>query len=179
MNRKLDFEEIFQNRPSLEDLKSLARKPIIALIENIRSMHNVGSIFRSSDGACIEELLLTGFTATPPRPEITKTALGSTDSVPWQYIKNSVNKINELKQKGYTIYIVEQTTESRVYSEVEYKFPLCLIMGNEVDGVSDELVSLADYSVEIPMLGIKHSLNVSVAYGIVVYDMLSKSVENE
>lgn len=176
MNRKLDFEEIFQKRPSLEDLKSLPRKPITALIENIRSMHNVGSIFRSSDGARIEMLLLTGFTAVPPRPEIAKTALGSTDSVPWQYVKNSVKKINELKQKGYTIYIVEQTTESLAYSKVEYKFPLCLIMGNEVDGISEELIALADYSVEIPMLGIKHSLNVSVAYGIIVYDMLSKSM---
>lgn len=175
MNRKLDFEEIFHNRPSLDDLKSIPRKPVITMIENIRSMHNVGSIFRSSDGALIEELLITGFTPVPPRPEITKTALGSTESVPWQYVKNSVKKINELKQKGYTIYAVEQTTESKVYSKVDYIFPLCLIMGNEVDGVSDELIELADYSIEIPMLGIKHSLNVSVAYGIIVYDMLSKS----
>ncbi len=174
MNRKLDFEEIFQHRPSLNDLKSQPRKPIVALIENIRSMHNVGSIFRSSDGACIQELLLCGFTPFPPRPEIAKTALGSTDSVPWQYVKNSIKKINELKQKGYTIYVAEQTTDSKVYTMVDYKFPSCLIMGNEVDGVSDELIALADYSLEIPMLGIKHSLNVSVAYGIIVYDMLSK-----
>lgn len=176
MNRKLDFEEIFQSRPSIDDLKSLPRKPIVALIENIRSMHNVGSIFRSSDGARIEQLLLAGFTPVPPRPEITKTALGSTDSVPWQYVENSVKKINELKQKGYTIYTVEQTTESMIYTKVNYKFPLCLIMGNEVDGVSDEIIALANQSVEIPMLGMKHSLNVSVAYGIIVYDILSKCV---
>ena len=176
MNRKLDFEEIFKNRPSVEELKTLPRNPIIAIVENIRSMHNVGSIFRSSDGARIEELLLTGFTPLPPRPEITKTALGSTESVPWKYVKNSKEKINELKQKGYTIYTIEQTTKSRIYTEVKYKFPACLIMGNEVDGISDEIIELADYSVEIPMLGVKHSLNVSVAYGIMVYDMLAKYV---
>lgn len=174
MHRKLDFDEIFKNRPSLEDLESMQRTPIVALIENVRSMHNVGSIFRSSDGARIEQLILSGFTPAPPRPEISKTALGSTESVPWMYTKNSIKKINELKQNGYTIYTVEQTTESRIYTEVEYKFPLCFIMGNEVDGVSDELVEATDYAIEIPMLGIKHSLNVSVAYGIILYNMLSK-----
>jgi len=174
MHRKLDFDEIFKNRPSAKELENLPRTPIIALIENVRSMHNVGSIFRSSDGARIEQLILSGFTPVPPRPEISKTALDSTESVPWSYTKNSVKKINELKQNGYTIYTVEQTTESEVYTEVEYKFPLCFIMGNEVDGVSDELVKQTDYAIEIPMLGIKHSLNVSVAYGIVLYNMLAK-----
>ena len=174
MHRKLDFDEIFENRPSVRDLESMQRIPIVALIENVRSMHNVGSIFRSSDGARIQQLILSGFTPAPPRPEISKTALGSTESVPWLYTKNSVKKINELKQNGYTIYTVEQTTESQIYTKVEYKFPLCFIMGNEVDGVSDELVRVTDYAIEIPMLGIKHSLNVSVAYGIVLYNMLSK-----
>lgn len=174
MHRKLEFNEIFKNRPSLKDLEKLPRTPVTAIIENVRSMHNVGSIFRSSDGARIEQLILSGFTPVPPRPEISKTALGSTESIPWIYVKNSVKKINELKQNGYTIYTVEQTTESKVYSKVAYKFPLCFIMGNEVDGVSEELIEKTDYAIEIPMLGIKHSLNVSVAYGIVLYDMLAK-----
>lgn len=174
MHRKLKFDEIFRNRPSVEELKSLSRTPIVALIENIRSMHNVGSIFRTSDGARIEQLVLSGFTPVPPRPEISKTALGSTETVPWTYTKNSVKKINELKQNGYTIYTVEQTTESKNYTDIEYKFPLCFIMGNEVDGVSDELVQVTDYAIELPMLGIKHSLNVSVAYGIILYHILTK-----
>ncbi len=174
MRRKLEFEEIFQNRPSVEDLKRMQRKPIVALIENIRSMHNVGSIFRSSDGARIEKLLLAGFTPVPPRPEISKTALGATDSVPWAYVDNSTLKIKELKEAGYTIYAVEQTSDSRVYADVEYQFPLCLIMGNEVDGVTDSLLEMADHAIEIPMLGLKHSLNVSVAYGIILYNILSK-----
>ncbi|KAA3611333.1 MAG: TrmH family RNA methyltransferase [Calditrichaeota bacterium] len=176
MRRKLEFEEIFKDRPSVDDLKNLERKPIIALIDNIRSMHNVGSIFRSSDGARIEKLLLSGFTPSPPRPEISKTALGATDSVPWAYVDDSVSKIEELKKAGYTIYVVEQTSDSTVYSDVQFKFPLCFIVGNEVDGVSDSLVQLADHAIELPMLGLKHSLNVSVAYGIVLYNILSKSL---
>jgi tRNA G18 (ribose-2'-O)-methylase SpoU len=174
MPKKLGFDEIFKKRPSLQELQKMPRTPIVALIENVRSMHNVGSIFRSSDGARIEQLILAGYTPVPPRPEISKTALGSTESVPWTHTENSVKKINELKQNGYTIYTVEQTTESRVYTEVQYKFPLCFIMGNEVDGVSDALIEQTDYAIEIPMLGIKHSLNVSVAYGIIVYDMIAK-----
>jgi len=174
VHRKLNFDEIFDKRPSLEALDKMPRTPIIALIENVRSMHNVGSIFRSSDGARIEQLILSGFTPVPPRPEISKTALGSTESVPWIYTENSVKKINELKQNGYTIYTVEQTTESQVYTDVNYKFPLCFVMGNEVDGVSEAIIARTDHAIEIPMLGVKHSLNVSVAYGIVLYYMLAK-----
>ena len=174
MRRKLEFEEIFKDRPSVEELKNLERKPIVALIENIRSMHNVGSIFRSSDGARIEKLMLSGFTPVPPRPEIAKTALGATDTVPWTFVDNSTSKIEELKKDGYNIYVVEQTNDSVAYTEVDYQFPLCIIMGNEVDGVTDSLVEMADCAIELPMLGLKHSLNVSVAYGIILYNILSK-----
>ena len=174
MRRKLNFDEIFSNRPSLDDLSGMERKPIVSLIENIRSMHNVGSIFRSSDGARIQKLILSGFTPVPPRPEITKTALGSTESVPWEYRKNGIDAISSLKKQGYKIYTVEQTTDSKDFFKAEYTFPLCLVMGNEVEGVSSELVTAADHTIEIPMLGIKHSLNVSVAYGIVLYHILSK-----
>ena len=174
MRRKLEFDEIFAVRPSVEKLKNLERKPIVALIENIRSMHNVGSIFRTSDGARIEKLLLSGYTPVPPRPEISKTALGATDSVPWAYVDNSTSKINELKKAGYTIYAVEQTNDSVSYTDIEYTFPMCIIMGNEVDGVTDSLIESADHAIELPMLGLKHSLNVSVAYGIILYNVLSK-----
>ncbi len=172
--RKLTFNEILAARPDGDEVKDLPRTPVVAVAENIRSMHNVGSIFRSSDGAGIRHLYLTGFTATPPRPEIEKTALGATDSVPWSYHKNAVEVVSGLKAEGYEIVVVEQTTASRPFFHTAFSFPLCLIMGNEVDGVSDELVALADKAVDIPMLGIKHSLNVSVAYGIVLYGILAK-----
>jgi len=174
MRRKLSFDEIFAKRPSVDDLKKIQKTPVTALIENIRSMHNVGSIFRSSDGARIEKLILTGFTPVPPRQEISKTALGATESVAWEYTTDPVLRISELKKQGYKIYVVEQTTDSKLYTDVEYKFPLCLVFGNEVDGVSDELVKQADQVIEIPMMGVKHSLNVSVAYGIILYNILSK-----
>jgi tRNA G18 (ribose-2'-O)-methylase SpoU len=174
MRRKLNFDEIFSSRPSVDDLRNMPRKPIVSLIENIRSMHNVGSIFRSSDGARIEKLLLSGFTPVPPRQEISKTALGATETVPWEYVEDAPARIEDLKKDGYTIYTLEQTTDSKNFFEMDYKFPLCLIMGNEVDGVSDELVKSADYTIELPMLGVKHSLNVSVAYGIILYHILSK-----
>ncbi|HHM02198.1 MAG TPA: TrmH family RNA methyltransferase [Caldithrix abyssi] len=172
--RKLTFEEIMAMRPDAGHLEELPRVPLVALVENIRSMHNVGSIFRSSDGAGIRHLYLTGFTPVPPRPEIEKTALGATESVPWSYHKKAADVVRDLKDKGYEIVVVEQTTGSRAFFKTTFNFPLCLIMGNEVDGVSDELVALADKAVDIPMRGIKHSLNVSVAYGIVVYGILAK-----
>jgi len=172
--RKLTFEEIFAARPAVDELKDMPRTPLVVIVENIRSMHNVGSIFRSSDGAGVRHLYLTGYTAVPPRPEIEKTALGATESVPWSYHKSAAEVVSRLKGQGYEIVVVEQTTESRPFFKTEYRFPLCLIMGNEVDGVSDELVAMADKAVDIPMLGIKHSLNVSVAYGIVLYGILAK-----
>jgi len=174
MRRKLDFNEIFSQRPSINDLEKMPRSPIVALIEDIRSMHNVGSIFRTSDGVRLEKLYLAGYTAKPPRDEIDKTALGSTETVPWEYVEDSATKIAELKDLGYTIYAVEQTTDSKQHHQTNYKFPCCLIMGNEVNGVPDNLPDLADHTIEIPMLGMKHSLNVSVAYGVVIYNILSK-----
>lgn len=172
MRRKLNFEEIFEQRPTVEQLNDAQRTPVITLIEDIRSMHNVGSIFRTSDGMRIEKLLLSGYTPTPPRPEINKTALGATESVPWAYVEDAVAEVQKLKQQGYTIYIVEQTTDSQMYTEVAYRFPLCLIMGNEVNGVNEKLVAKADAAIELPMLGVKHSLNVSVAYGIALYHLV-------
>ncbi len=174
MRRKLNYDEIFSQRPAEEDLKKLKRTPVCAVIENIRSMHNVGSIFRTSDGVRLQELVLCGFTARPPRPEINKTALGATETVPWSYAKSAIDAIKEFRQKGYQIVTVEHTTDSVPYYRAKYDFPVCLVFGNEVEGVSAEIVSMADMAVEIPMLGVKHSLNVSVAYAVIVYDLLAK-----
>ncbi len=172
--RKLDYDEIFSQRPGLVELKNLARMPIYALIENIRSMHNVGSIFRTSDGARLKELFLTGYTAQPPRREIDKTALGATDSVPWRFNRDPLPFVSELKDRGVKIIAVEHTNASVAYSEIKFDFPLCLVMGNEVDGVSEEVIEQADMAIEIPMFGLKQSLNVSVAYGIVLYHILNQ-----
>lgn len=172
--RKLTFDEIFSERPNLEQLKGMPRTPLYALVENIRSMHNVGSIFRSSDGVRLEKLFLSGYTARPPRKEIDKTALGATDSVPWLYTKDPLPVIEELKQKKVQIVAVEHTSASIPYTEADYRFPVCLVMGNEVDGVSQEVIARADMAVDIPMQGLKQSLNVSVAYGIVLYHLLDR-----
>ncbi len=177
MIRKLTFDEIFDRQPSLEELQALKTSPIFTLVENIRSMYNVGSIFRTSDGARIRKLFLTGFTARPPRKEIDKTALGATDSVPWDYADHSGAVIQKLKTAGVSIVVLEHTDASVPYYELEYQYPVCLVLGNEVDGVSEPAIRLADHCIEIPMFGIKQSLNVSVAYGVVLYHILSSYLQ--
>ena len=173
--KKLSHSEIKANRKSLLSINDYPRNPVYVICDNIRSIFNVGAIFRASDGAFIEKLFLTGYTPYPPRKEIEKVALGATLSVPWEYRKNPVDVINELKSQGVKICILEITDENNLFWNIKKNdFPMCLILGNEITGVSKELIELADFSVEIPMLGIKQSLNVSVAYGIVVYEMLKK-----
>ena len=169
--RKKTFEELHKAQPSLRDLKNLPRTPIIIILENIRSMHNVGSIFRTADALRLQEIILTGFTPVPPRPEIEKTALGATRSVPWKQIKEPVEAIQYIKEKEYSLWVLEQTTESKDILTFSPEFPLALVLGNEVWGVSDTRVSLADGALEIPMLGNKQSLNVSVAMGVAVYSL--------
>ncbi len=176
--RKLEFEEIFNRQPNLFELKDLPRLPIYTLADNIRSMHNVGSIFRTSDGVRIAKLFLTGYSARPPRKEIEKTALGATDSVPWEYSADPLPVIKRLKERGIRIVVLEHTTHSVPYTETDYEFPLCIVVGNEVDGVSQQVVEEADMAVELPMLGLKQSLNVSVAYGIISYHILFKYLIN-
>jgi tRNA G18 (ribose-2'-O)-methylase SpoU len=149
------------------------RFPIYALADNIRSLYNVGSIFRSSDGAMIETLFLTGYTPYPPRREIDKTALGSTHTVPWEYHKDPMDAVALMKERGIRLCVLELTTKSRPYYDVTpADFPLCVVVGNEISGVSKELIDAADMAIDIPMFGHKQSLNVAVAYGIVVYDFL-------
>ncbi len=174
MINKLSFEEITAQRPTLDELRAKKRFPITVVLENIRSLYNVGAMFRTSDGARIEKLYICGFTARPPRKEIDKTALGSTESVPWEWRASAAEAIDELRVKGYQIVALEHTDRSVPHSEAPYRFPLCLVMGNEVDGVSSEAIAKCDLAVEIPMHGIKQSLNVAVAYGIAVFRIVEE-----
>lgn len=171
--RKLSHDEIAKKRKKLEEFSDAQRNPIFALADNIRSLYNVGSIFRSSDGAMLKHLYLTGFTPHPPRKEIDKTALGSTQTVPWTYFKNPLDAIGKMKEQKIKICLLELTSHSMPYYDLTIAdFPLCIVIGNEITGVSKEVIAAADMAVEIPMFGHKQSLNVAVAYGIVLYDCL-------
>lgn len=170
--RKLTHDEIASNRSTLETIDKADRMPVHVVLDNIRSNYNVGSIFRTSDGAMIEKLYLCGYTPHPPKKEILKTALGSTESVKWEYVKNPREAVLELKKQGVKICALEQTSKSLKYYSLESKaFPVCLIVGNEITGVSQDLIDLCDFSIEIPQFGIKQSLNVAVAYGIAIFEL--------
>jgi len=145
--------------------------PVVALFDNIRSMFNVGSMFRTADGAWLEEIIISGYTAAPPRKEIAKTALGAEYSVPWRHIPNAVEALTALKKRGYTAVALEHTTQSRSYTRVKYDFPMVFVVGNEGVGVQDEIVAACDFAVELPQYGMKSSMNVAVAFGIMLYEL--------
>ena len=173
--KKLSHAEIKVNRKSLGNIDEYERNPIYVVADNIRSIYNVGSIFRTSDAAFIEKLYLTGYTPHPPRKEIEKVALGATLSVPWKYYKNPIDPVLECKSKGIKICVLELTDKQNLFWNIEKNdFPLCLVVGNEITGVSKEIIDIADMCIEIPMLGLKQSLNVSVSYGIAVFEMVKK-----
>jgi tRNA G18 (ribose-2'-O)-methylase SpoU len=159
-------------------MENIARLPFYCLAENIRSLYNVGSIFRTSDAVLLERLYLTGFTGYPPRKEIDKTALGAVDSVKWRHIKDSLAAAAEIKNDNIHLVALEHTTNSVAYTEFNYDYPFCLIIGNEVDGISENLLEKADSCIEIPMLGLKQSLNVSVAYGVIMFHVLNDYLRN-
>jgi len=170
--RKLTHDEIAQKRLTLEKVRESSRIPISVLVDNVRSLYNVGSIFRTSDGAMIEALILTGFTPRPPRKEIDKTALGATQSVPWEYYENPMEAVQRIKKQGKLLCCLELTDSSVPYHSIHRSdFPLCLVIGNEIVGISKNIIAECDMAIEIPMHGIKHSLNVAVAYGIAVYEL--------
>jgi tRNA G18 (ribose-2'-O)-methylase SpoU len=172
--KKLSYQEIFSRRPTLAELVTKQRFPIYALCENIRSLYNVGSIFRTSDAIRLKKLYLTGYTGYPPRKEIDKTALGAVDSVSWERYENPLEAVARLKKKHIPIIALEHTAESIPFYDFEWNYPFCLLVGNEIDGLSDEILAQADAALEIPMYGLKQSLNVSVAYGIVMYQALQQ-----
>lgn len=170
--RKLTHEEITQKRSKLELIHLTKKLPVYVILDNIRSNYNVGSIFRTSDGVMIEKLYLCGYTPHPPKKEILKTALGATESVKWEYVKEAKDVIHSLKNEGIKIAALELTEFSKTYSELDHSvFPMCLIVGNEISGVKQELLDLCDFSIEIPQYGIKQSLNVAVAYGVAIFDL--------
>ena len=170
MMRKLSHQELVDRQTHIQDSQKL---PFTIILNNIRSLYNVGSIFRTADGLGVEKIWLCGITGTPgtERSRIEKTALGAEKKVPWEHRKDSLSVIRELKAKGYEIVLLEQIEESTPYQEYQPEKPVCLIMGNEISGVSDELLALADCAIEIEMSGLKNSLNVTVAFGIVAYHL--------
>lgn len=167
------------NRPSIIDYKSYNRNGIYVVLDNIRSAQNVGSFFRTCDAFNVEKLFLCGITALPPNKEILKTALGSTESVEWEYYENTMDCIHYLKKNNCLINAVEQTENSILAHNFNPSFEnkICLVFGNEVDGVLQEVINIADNCIEIPQFGTKHSLNVSVAGGIVIWDIISKMLK--
>jgi 23S rRNA (guanosine2251-2'-O)-methyltransferase len=167
--KKLSLTQL--NRLTVPEFKQSKKIPITILLDNVRSLHNVGSAFRTADAFRIEKIFLTGITGIPPHREIEKTALGATTSVDWQYIESPATAAAQLKQLSYAIIAVEQTTDSIPLQHFNpaKKEKLCLVFGNEIHGVSDEVIALADTALEIPQSGTKHSLNISVCLGIVVW----------
>ncbi len=159
------------NRPNLEGSKLNAKLPLVVILEDIRSGLNIGSVFRTADGMNIEKIILTGISVIPPHREILKTALDSTLSVHWEYYASTTDVILALKNKGYKIAAVEQVHHSKSLETLNVKdsLPLALIFGNEVRGVSDKALEMSDFGIEIPQHGIKHSLNISVCAGIVLW----------
>ena len=172
--KKIAYLDLINTSPSLDEIKYRRRRPVKVLLDNVRSLYNVGSIFRTSDAAGVEKIFLCGITGRPPRAEIHKAALGAEHSVPWEYFENPAEIIQQLKAMGHRIVILEHTDQPQLYDKVKYEFPLCLVVGHEITGVSDEVVALADMAIEIPMFGIKQSLNVSVAYGIAIYEIVKQ-----
>jgi 23S rRNA (guanosine2251-2'-O)-methyltransferase len=172
--RKLKNSEL--NRKSLEEFKKADKNPFIVILDNVRSLFNVGSVFRTADGFLINGVYLCGITATPPHKDIRKTALGGTDSVPWKYFKKTVDAIKELRKEGYKIISIEQTDESIMLNDfpVEKGVRYALVFGHEMRGVDQSVIDESDICIEIPQYGTKHSFNISVSAGIVLWDLVNK-----
>lgn len=172
--RKLKNSEL--DRLSVDDFKQAKKTPIIIILDNIRSLNNIGSVFRTSDAFLVEKIYLCGITATPPNKDIHKTALGSTDTVAWEYIENTIDLVEKLKGEDVKIAAIEQAENAVMLNKFapEANTTYALIFGNEVKGVSQKVVSSSDMVIEIPQYGTKHSLNISVSCGVVVWDLFSK-----
>ncbi len=164
------------NRIDIESFKTQDKTPVVIVLDNVRSMHNVGSSFRTADGFAIEKVILCGITATPPHREIEKTALGATQSVTWEYVEHTNNAIAQLKDEGYTIVAIEQAQDSIQLQkfEVDSNQKYAFVFGNEVHGVSEEIMQKIDACIEIPQFGTKHSFNVSVTIGIVLWHFVQR-----
>jgi 23S rRNA (guanosine2251-2'-O)-methyltransferase len=172
--KKLLNEEL--ERKSVDEFKSASKTPIIIVLDNVRSLNNVGSVFRTADAFLIEAIYLCGITGTPPHKEIQKTALGATESVAWNYYKTTSDAVAELKQNNYFVYAIEQTEQSVMLSDFMplKNQKLAVIFGNEVKGVEQEVINISNGVIEIPQIGTKHSLNIAVSVGVVVWDLFQK-----
>lgn len=172
--RKLANSEL--ERKNIEEFKQAEKTPIVLILDDIRSLHNIGSVFRTADAFLIEKIYLCGITATPPNKEIHKTALGATETVVWEYAKDVLEVIEELKKENITVYAIEQVEHSVMLNDfvVEPNQKYALVFGNEVKGVAQEAIHLCNGVIEIPQRGTKHSLNISVSAGIVVWDLFQK-----
>ena len=170
--KKLSMDEL--DRKTVDEFKSSEKFPVIVVLENIRSMHNVGSVFRTADAFLIEAIYICGYTAQPPRKEIDKTALGATETVDWKYFATSKEAIDELRKNEYKVFAIEQVDKSISLEKIKEQNSrkVALIFGNEVSGVEADTISLCDGCIEIPQFGMKHSLNISVAVGIVLWEMV-------
>ncbi len=174
--RKLANEEL--ERKSLDAFRESPKTPLVIVLDNVRSLNNVGSVFRTADAFLIESIYLCGITGTPPNKEIQKTALGATESVNWKYMSSTIDALKELKEKGYTVCSIEQAESACMLHDFipQAKQPVAVIFGNEVKGVEQEVINSSDHVIEIPQLGTKHSLNIAVSVGIVIWDLFRKMV---
>ncbi|SNR54304.1 RNA methyltransferase [Lutibacter flavus] len=172
--RKLKNSEL--GRLNVEDFKKTGKIPLIVVLDNIRSLNNIGSVFRTSDAFLIEKVYLCGITAQPPHKEIHKTALGATESVDWEYVEDTLTLVQKLKTENVLVASIEQAENSTMLQDfnINPKQKYAIVMGNEVKGVQQEVVSASDYCIEIPQFGTKHSLNISVSCGVVLWDLFKK-----
>ncbi|MCP9751185.1 RNA methyltransferase [Ferruginibacter sp. HRS2-29] len=176
--QKLSMDEL--NRKSVEEFKRSEKTPVIAVLENIRSAYNVGSVFRTADAFLLEAIYITGYTALPGHKEIKKTALGAEESVDWKHFANAAAAIASLKADGYKVYAVEQVTDSLLLQKVTFTSTekIAVIFGNEVTGVEQDTIALCDGCIEIPQLGMKHSLNIATAAGVVLWEIIRTRITN-
>lgn len=172
--RKLKLDEL--NRVDIAEFKQQQKLPVVVVLDNVRSMHNVGSVFRTADGFAVEKVILCGITAQPPHREIEKTALGATESVDWAHFEDTLTAVDALREQGYQIIAIEQAENSTMLNTFipEPHTKYALIFGNEVNGVSDEVMQKIDNCIEIPQFGTKHSFNIVISAGIVLWDFFAK-----
>ena len=173
-HRKLKITEL--NRISAEEFKKADKLPLVVILDNVRSLHNIGSVFRTSDAFRVECIYLCGITATPPHPEMHKTALGAEFTVDWKYVNNAVEAVDNLRQEGYIVFSIEQAENSIMLENIQLEQGrrYAVVLGNEVKGVQQEVIDYSDGCIEIPQYGTKHSLNVSVTAGIVIWDLFKQ-----
>lgn len=162
------------DRKSVEEFRESVKMPIVVVLENIRSAYNVGSVFRTADAFLVEAIYIIGYSAKPPHKEIKKTALGAEETVTWKHLKTSVEAIDELKAKGYKVFAIEQAEGSLSLQALNFDFKekIALVFGNEVTGVEQSTIHLCDGCIEIPQLGMKHSLNIATAAGVVLWELV-------